>query len=227
MSHRVHRHLDGELPLAALSESERQEVEAYRVAFHAAMAPLLEQEVPDISGPVMSAIRPGIGERPAGLTRNSPWTLGNAWRWLWRPRVLVLRTRPAWGFALVAAAAFVLINPSTDPPTAVPVQMGGTVVAASAVEGRVMVVFRLDAPGVQGVRLAGDFTDWVPGPALTEVSPGVWSTAVPVDLGIHDYAFVVDGTRWVPDPLAEQVDDGFGGSNSRGAVLLSGQEGEV
>jgi 1,4-alpha-glucan branching enzyme len=105
--------------------------------------------------------------------------------------------------------------------------MGGTVVAASAVEGRVMVVFRLDAPGVQGVRLAGDFTDWVPGPALTEVSPGVWSTAVPVDLGIHDYAFVVDGTRWVPDPLAEQVDDGFGGSNSRVAVLLSGQEDEV
>jgi 1,4-alpha-glucan branching enzyme len=105
--------------------------------------------------------------------------------------------------------------------------MGGTVMAASAVEGRVMVVFRLDAPGVQGVRLAGDFTDWRPGPALTEVSPGVWSAEVLVDLGIHDYAFVVDGTRWVPDPLAEHVDDGFGGSNGRVAVLLSGQEDEA
>jgi hypothetical protein len=226
MSQRVHRHLDGELPLAALSESERQEVEAYRVAFRAAMGPLLEQDVPDVSAPVMSAIRPGR-DRPAGLTRNLPWTVAMAWGWLWRPRVVVLRTRPAWGLVLAAAAAFVLMTPSTAPPAAVPVQLGGTVVAASAVDGRVKVVFRLDAPGVQGVRLAGDFTDWMPGPSLSEVSPGVWSTAVAVDLGIHDYAFVVDGTRWVPDPLAEQVADGFGGTNSRVAVLLSGMEDEV
>jgi len=227
MSDRIHRHLDGELPRAALSEDERQEVEAYRAAFRGALGPLLEQDVPDVSGTVMSVVRPEFGERAETPPRDSAWTLGEAWVWLWRPRVVTLRARPAWGLALATAAVLFVIRPSADMPPAVPVQMGGTVMADSAVEGRVMVVFRLDAPGVQGVRLAGDFTDWRPGPALTEVSPGVWSAAVPVEVGIHNYAFVVDGTQWVPDPLAEQVDDGFGGSNSRVAVLLSGQEDEV
>jgi hypothetical protein len=27
--------------------------------------------------------------------------------------------------------------------------------------------------------------------------------------------FVVDGQRWIADPYASQVDDGFGGVNSR------------
>jgi len=32
--------------------------------------------------------------------------------------------------------------------------------------------------------------------------------------GQHQYAFVVDGTRWVPDPTAPAIDDGFGRRNS-------------
>jgi hypothetical protein len=38
---------------------------------------------------------------------------------------------------------------------------------------------------------------------------------VPLRPGVHDYAFVVDGERWVADPNAPQVDDSFGGTNSR------------
>ena len=223
MSHRVHRHLDGELPLAALSQEDRQEVEEYRALFRGALRPLLEQDVPDVSASVMSAIRSSMGEQPETHLRDSAWTLGTAWAWLWRPRVVVLRARPAWGLALAIAAAFLVIRPAMDVPPAVPVQMGGTVMAASAADGQVVVLFRLDAPGARSVQLAGDFTDWKAVHALTEVSPGVWSAAVPIEVGIHDYAFVVDDTDWVRDPLAESVDDGFGGSNSRVAVLLPGQ----
>jgi hypothetical protein len=36
---------------------------------------------------------------------------------------------------------------------------------------------------------------------------------------VHDYAFIVDGERWIADPMAPAVADGFGGLNSRIAVL--------
>jgi len=42
---------------------------------------------------------------------------------------------------------------------------------------------------------------------------------VPLEAGVHDYAFVVDGEVWTPDPLATSVDDGFGGENSRLSLL--------
>ncbi len=47
----------------------------------------------------------------------------------------------------------------------------------------------------------------------------MWSVTVPLEPGVHDYAFVVDGEQWRPDPLAPSVDDGFGGTNSRLALL--------
>jgi hypothetical protein len=54
---------------------------------------------------------------------------------------------------------------------------------------------------------------------MTRTGPGVWTVVVPLEPGIHNYAFIVDGERWVPDPNAPAVDDGFGGMNSRLAVL--------
>ncbi len=49
---------------------------------------------------------------------------------------------------------------------------------------------------------------------------GEWAAEVPLTPGRHEYAFVVDGRRWVIDPLAPQVPDaGFGPSN---AVVVEG-----
>ncbi len=46
---------------------------------------------------------------------------------------------------------------------------------------------------------------------------------VPVPPGVHEYSFVVNGTEWRPDPLANsQVDDGFGRTNS--LVMVSASE---
>jgi hypothetical protein len=222
MSDRIHRHLDGALPLSALSDQERRQAEEYRLAMWEALEPLRREHAPDVTGPVMSAVRPyslaAVVERgtsPLGLLR----ALGT---WLWKPRSLRLELRPAWGLPLLAAAVILGPKMLSAPPRGTPIQAGGTVMATSLVDGRALVTFRLDAPGARTVHLAGDFTDWKSGPALNQVSPGIWSVVVSLPVGLHDYAFIVDGTRWVQDPLAEQVDDGFGGSNSRVAVLLPG-----
>jgi 1,4-alpha-glucan branching enzyme len=79
----------------------------------------------------------------------------------------------------------------------------------------VYVQFRLEAAGAHEVALAGTFTGWRPEVRLRQTAPGTWSAVVPLRPGVHDYAFVVDGRRWVADPHAPQVDDSFGGVNSR------------
>jgi hypothetical protein len=69
------------------------------------------------------------------------------------------------------------------------------------------------------VMLAGSFTEWQPAYELVETTPGVWTVLVALQPGVHDYAFIIDGESWVADPAAPSVDDGFGGSNSRLALL--------
>src|SRR5205823_5942907 len=51
---------------------------------------------------------------------------------------------------------------------------------------------------------------------------GVWAITRALPQGHHQYAFVVDGARWVPDPAAPGVDDGFGRRNSMVAVTARG-----
>jgi 1,4-alpha-glucan branching enzyme len=56
---------------------------------------------------------------------------------------------------------------------------------------------------------------------LHQVAPGQWLVSIPLSQGVHDYAFVIDGSRWVADPYAASVSDGFGGINSRLTLLSS------
>jgi 1,4-alpha-glucan branching enzyme len=76
--------------------------------------------------------------------------------------------------------------------------------------------FVLVAPEAKQVSLAGTFNQW-----NTQVTPlvragatGVWTATLTLPAGQHQYAFVVDGARWVADPGAPAVDDGFGRRNS-------------
>lgn len=82
------------------------------------------------------------------------------------------------------------------------------------------VQFRLHAPDASTVGLAGSFTGWQPAHELYEVAPGIWTVTLALPPGVHDYAFVIDGERWVADPYAPGVRDGFGGTMSRVALLL-------
>jgi len=48
-----------------------------------------------------------------------------------------------------------------------------------------------------------------------DVAEGLWVVTVPLPPGRYRYAFLVDGTTWVPDPDAPRtIDDDFGRPNS-------------
>lgn len=80
----------------------------------------------------------------------------------------------------------------------------------------VTVRFVLVAPDAHNVSLAGTFNQWDPRatPLVRSGPGGVWTATLQLPAGQHQYAFVVDGERWVPDPGAPAVDDGFGRRNS-------------
>ena len=75
-----------------------------------------------------------------------------------------------------------------------------------------LVRLMFDDPGARQVAVVGDFNGWRAGetPLFRDQSTHRWSATLALRDGAHRYAFVVDGTRWVPDPAAERVlaDDG-------------------
>lgn len=80
-----------------------------------------------------------------------------------------------------------------------------------------MFKFVIVAPQAEKVSLVGDFNDWdeAKTPMVRSGKSGLWTVAVPLSVGRHLYAFVVNGTTWVQDPSAPIApDDGFGHANS-------------
>ena len=211
-SDRIHAYLDGELPLEALTPDERARAEALSQVLGAASAHLRAAPAPDLTRRVMAAL-PAEGPR----RRASPWR--RAVGWLWRPRPVRLALRPAYGLAFAALAAVALTQLADEDATGRDVRPGtGLVretVPAAGEAPPVYVQFRLEAQGASSVALAGTFTGWKPEYSLRQTAPGEWTVLVPLEPGVHDYAFVIDGERWVADPHAPQVDDSFGGTNSR------------
>lgn len=167
---------------------------------------LAEHPPPDLSRSVMRAIEPLEPRR----TTKQPRVLRDLLAFLWAPREIAVR--PVVAFAgVMAVVMFVAAGYRgrvIDAPAAV------TSEAAPAV----FVQFRIEAMASR-VQLAGSFTNWEPRYELYEAVPGIWSITVPLTQGVHDYAFVVDGQRWVADPYAPQIGDGFGGINNRLSVL--------
>jgi hypothetical protein len=79
-----------------------------------------------------------------------------------------------------------------------------------------VVRFVLDAPEAQSVMLAGDFNGWsrVATPMESVDGTGRWAVSVTLPSGRHEYAFVVDGERWIADPYAQSARDEFGQESS-------------
>jgi hypothetical protein len=164
--------------------------------------------VPDLTERVMQQLASASqGERSPSQAVHP---IRRALAWIWAPRPLAVR--PAYALiALVAALSVAALAGRGPGPELGPAAAGGP---------KVFVHFRIDAPDAGEVRLAGDFSGWEPAYPLHESAPGVWTVVVPLEPGVHNYAFAIDGERWVADPHAPQVADGFGGTNSRLAVLL-------
>jgi hypothetical protein len=205
MNQRIQRVLDGELPRSELSATERATLDRAEAALARVVSALPKADLPDLSRAVLTRTR---GPEPAPARSHVRTSF---LRWLIAPRTLTIR--PAWGLAAAAVlAAVVLVRSTPAPSPAVPI-------AAEPQPAMVLVHFQLEAPAASEVRLAGDFTDWQPTHSLSRSESGTWSVVIPLSPGVHEYAFVVDGRDWRPDPLAPAVADGFGGINSRVAVL--------
>ncbi len=81
----------------------------------------------------------------------------------------------------------------------------------------VMVRFSMIAPMARSVSVAGDFNDWDAGRINLQDArgDGRWQALVPMEPGVYQYMFLIDGKLWVADPQAvERLDDGFGQQNS-------------
>lgn len=205
MNERIQKYLDGELAREDLTVAELRAAETADAVFRAVARTARPDRLPSQSAAVMARIAEAERASEAG-------SIGS---WLWRPRPLSIAFRPAYGLAAAALLA-VLVGiraPSNGGEVAAPM-------ARTSGETKVVLVeFRLEAPAAQRVELAGNFTNWKPAYNLKRGGRGVWTIVVPMQPGVHDYAFIVDGRQWIPDPAAPTVDDGFGGLNSRMAVL--------
>jgi len=210
----VKRLLDGELSLAELPAQLRAEGEqALRLIRGVDRAPVTLPATLDAR--VMATVR-----------RHAASPVRRAWRRLTAPRdvELRLRVRPwtVWAGALAAAAAVVLLVSRAPAPSSPPRDAG--LPARVASYDSVYVRFVLYAPGAQRVTVAGTFNQWDQNaaPLRPAGTNGVWATTLAVPIGQHQYAFIVDGERWVADPRAPAVDDGFGRRNSVVAVIAQG-----
>jgi hypothetical protein len=98
-------------------------------------------------------------------------------------------------------------------PVVAPAAAAGIIADGRTRVARVQFVFV--APQARRVAVVGDFNDWDVAASPLTSSGGVWSGQLDVPFGRHDYAFVVDGERWVRDPNAPQAPaDEFGGGYS-------------
>ncbi len=200
MDDQLQRALDSETDLEALDPAMRQRVLEARRLFDAVVESVPVDPIPDLGPAVLDRIR----------AVSSPAHSTGVLDWLWRPRAIAFTWRP---LHLVAACALVVAA-----VVALRATRDGMPVAGP---GQVLAEFRLDAPEAHSVALAGGFTEWQPSVALTRNAAGIWTVVIPLDPGVHQYAFVVDDERWMADPSAPAYDDGFGGQNSRVALLAA------
>ena len=151
--------------------------------------------------------------------------------WLIAPRAV--RVSPIAALTLIAslvavvALGTVALTRSTNPAdigTQDRVAVAGGAPVAAAAETVQVVRFQLAAPNAHTVALVGDFNDWSRDAIILQPAdkPGVWTASVPLKPGRHEYAFVVDGKRWVPDPYANTHTDEF---NVESSIVHVGQAG--
>jgi hypothetical protein len=209
LSPEAHRYLDGE-PGGEIGPEDRRAADAFQQAIQVYASGL---EVPDkgVDRAVMAAVR---AEGRAARRQS-------VWQWLLRPQLYSVRP------ALVAAAAVALIVLGSILIEVPGIGTGGPSAPTAAEQATILVRFELRAPDAERVTLAGSFNDWsADGVELVRnAATGLWTATVPLRPGEHEYLFVIDGSRWIPDPNAHaQVDDGFGQANS---VIVVGPRGVV
>lgn len=236
MREELHRYLDGELDREELPEDLRQEAGAWDRLLTTFRSEAGRTAPPRLESRVFQEL--------GGARKERAWR--RVWDWMVRPRTV--RVSPAVGAAVAALLAVAWLRPWSGPETGGTGVPGGPTpsaeraapgpsAAASADRAArgpsqppaelVSVQFSLQAPGASTVHVAGDFSNWEPVARLQDPDgDGVWTGRVTLRPGVHEYMFVVNGTRWVTDPRAERyADDGFGHRNAVLALGTGGRNG--
>jgi hypothetical protein len=206
MNPQVQKALDGDIGAQALTARERVELVEAESQIDAVLRAVPLEPLPDLAPAVLERIRRTSSRARAPMDALPRRHVAD---WLWRPRSMSITWRPAYALAAVLLIA-VLAADALRPHRAV---------VAGTSPRQVFTQFVLSAPDAKRVAVAGDFSRWQPVHVMTRSGAGTWTVVVPLDPGVHEYAFVVDGERWVPDPASPAVNDGFGGVNSRVAVM--------
>ena len=214
MDARLQKALDGDIGKEALTASEQVELVATATALGAVVRAIPVEPLPDLAPEVLRQIRARAANRPVAAPVLAKRPAAGFAEWLWRPRSISVGWRPAYALAAAVVLAVLITANSMRPGRAL---LPGT--------QQVLTQFVLKAPDARNVALAGDFTGWQPAFTMTRTETGVWTVVIPLDPGIHQYSFVVDGVQWIPDPTAPSVNDGFGSLNSRIAVLTPDSRG--
>lgn len=221
MDDRLQRALDGDLAPGDLTAALAADLKESRALLDGVVRAIPAQPIPDLGAAVLRRIE--AAERPPALRLGDatarPHRRTRVAEWLWAPRQLSVSIRPAYALAASLLFATLIGIAGTTLGRGGPAFSVGGPQPAPAAATEVLVHFRLEAPQAQTVTLAGDFSDWAPAHTMQRSADGVWTIVVPLTPGVHEYAFVVDGERWIPDPAAPSKPDGFGGMNSRIAVL--------
>lgn len=205
MTDRIDAYLERRISREMLGAEERIEADLLDRAIRETREFVGSRPAPDLRPSIMAAL--ATPDRDVSATT----LVGRLAKLVWRPRQMTIR--PAWAIVALVLAATVVRLPVWRASESVSR-------ASSRVDDRIFVEFRLNA-AASSVQLAGSFTNWQPIYDLHQVAPDQWVVSVPLTQGVHDYAFVVDGSRWVADPYAASVSDGFGGVNSRVTLLSS------
>ena len=155
-----------------------------------------------VASRVMAEVRLGAAAHRGNVARRLV-------RWLGQP--VTVRLRPVWTLALAAGLAAVLLAPWG-------LNSGPTPGVAQGIAN-----FVGHFPGARSVEVVGSFNDWSRG--MLHLSDqnhdGIWRAEAVLPAGQHEYMFVVDGERWVPDPLAGRyVDDGFGAGQQNSLLIV-------
>jgi len=91
--------------------------------------------------------------------------------------------------------------------------------------GTEVVHFQLAGIHAHSVAVAGTFNRWNPyATPLHRAADGSWTADVALTPGRHEYQFVIDQARWIPDPRSPRdPSDDFGAPNSVITVLGPGR----
>jgi len=151
----------------------------------------------------------GAALYPVRLLRSASWSR-NEW---------VIRLSPRVGIAIASGIAVIIALSGVAVGSRLSTQSqksSQTAQAVSAPDTVHLVRFVFVDSGASSVALVGDFNEWTRGATELKRSgaPGVWSISVPLTPGRHEYAFIINGSRWVADPLAVKSSDDFGTESS-------------